>query len=286
MRKNSSAARRKYFLLDSNQTVRKKPKAARNRALNVLAKVMLFRQLGALLRGSVMLTLACAGMLGFTLFAVFSPYFDFKKVSVPRDNPHIDVQAVENLVAEFYGDNLLFLNQDRVRERLLETFPDFRTVSLSEDWPSTLVITIELSPPEYRLLNEHDATFSVVSEDGVVLRQEGIEGLPLLKVKGYDQPLAAGDSFTDSEILGNFTYLREVFGQELKILVTEMQYWPLAYEAHLISDQGTAFWFDLRADVEAQVRKIDLVSDEINLYTRGIEHVDLRIPNQIFWKPR
>ena len=99
MRKPSSAARRKYFLLDSNQTVRKKPKAARNRALNVLAKVLLLRQLGALLRGSVLLTLACSFMLLFTLFAVFSPYFDLKKVTVERANPHIDVQAVENLVA-------------------------------------------------------------------------------------------------------------------------------------------------------------------------------------------
>jgi hypothetical protein len=54
---------------------------------------------------------------------------------------------------------------------------------------------------------------------------------------------------------------------------------------HLVSDAGTAFWFDLRAEPLQQARKINLVSDEINLYTQALEHVDLRIPNQVFWKP-
>lgn len=281
----SSAARRKYFLLDSNQTVRKKPKTHRNRALNVVAKFKIIRQFGRFLRGSTLLTLACSFMFLFTLFAVFSPYFDLKKVEVKRNSPHIDVEAVENLMKDFYGQNLLFLPQDEAKTLLLETFPEFRTVTLKEAWPDSLIITIDLSPPFYQILNEHDATFSVLSEDGVVLRQEATEGLPLLKVKSYDQPLVAGESFTTGEVLEDITYLRELFADSLKITVAEIRYLPLAYEAHLVSSKGTAFWFDLRADVAQQARKIDLVSDEINLYTQKLEHVDLRIPNQVFWKP-
>lgn len=286
MRKNkSSAARRKYFLLDSNQTVRKKPKAARNRTLNVVAKFRFLYQFSALLRGSTLLTLACTFMLLFTLFAVFSPYFDLKRVEVKRDNPHLDVQAVENLMAEFYGQNLLFLSQQEVETRLLETFSEFRRVKLTDAWPDGLKITIELSPPFYQVLNEHDATFSVISEDGVVLRQEATEGLPLLKIKSYEQPLKSGENFTTPEVLQDITYLRELFGAKFQIEISEIRYLPLAYEVHFVSSKGTAFWFDLRADVPEQARKIDLVSDEINLYTQKLEHVDLRIPNQVFWKP-
>ena len=224
-------------------------------------------------------------MLLFTLFAVFSPYFDLKKVEVKRNSPHIDVQAVENLMAEFYGRNLLFLPKDEARELLLKTFAEFRSVTLNEKWPDSLVITIDLSPPFYQILNEHDATFSVISEDGVVLRQEATEGLPLLKLKNYEQPLVAGENFTTPKVLQDITYLRELFAETLKITVGEIRYLPLAYEVHLVSSNGTAFWFDLRADVAEQARKIDLVSDEINLYTQKLEHVDLRIPNQVFWKP-
>lgn len=286
MKRPSSAARRKYFLLDSNQTIRKKPKTTRNRALNVLAKVVLLRQIGALFRGSVLLTTGCAFMLGFTLFAVFSPYFDLKKVTVERTNPHIDIQAVENLVAEFYGQNMLFLSQSAVEARLLETFPEFRAVKIGEDWPSTLVVSIELSPPQYQVLNEHDATFSVISEDGVVLRQEATEGLPLLKLQGYDQPLPAGENFTTKKVLADITWLRNMFAEELKVSIAEIRYLPVAYEVHFVSSKDTAFWFDLREEVEAQARKIDLVADKINLYSRPPEHLDLRIPNQVFWKPR
>jgi len=229
------AEKAKISVLDSNQTVRKKPKTNRNRALNVVAKFKIIRQFGALLRGSTLLTLACSFMLLFTLFAVFSPYFDLKKVEVKRNSPHIDVQAVENLMAEFYGRNLLFLPKDEARELLLKTFAEFRSVTLNEKWPDSLVITIDLSPPFYQILNEHDATFSVISEDGVVLRQEATEGLPLLKLKNYEQPLVAGENFTTPKVLQDITYLRELFAETLKITVGEIRYLPLAYEVHLVS---------------------------------------------------
>ncbi|NCP66728.1 FtsQ-type POTRA domain-containing protein [bacterium] len=284
-KKQSSAKRRKYFLLDSNQTVRKKPKTTRNRALNAMAKLRFFRQFGSLLKGSTLLTLACIFMLAFTLFAFFSPYFDLKQVEVKRDNPALDVQAVENLMAEFYGQNLLFISQSNIEQRLLETFPEFREVKLSENWPDTLVVEIVLSPPFYQVLNEYDATFSVLSEDGVVLRQEAAEGLPVLKILNYDQTLKSREKFATPQVLKDITALRTMFAEELRIPVEEIRYLPIAYEVHLVSDSGTAFWFDLRADTLQQARKIDLVSDEINLYTQPLEHVDLRIPNQVFWKP-
>lgn len=283
-KKQSSAKRRKYFLLDSNQTVRKKPKTARNRALNVMAKLRFFRQFKTLFKGSVILTLACAFMLMFTLFALFSPYFDLKQVEVKRDNPHLDVGAVENLMAEFYGQNLLFISQSDIKERLLKTFPEFREVRIKESWPESLVLEIELSPPFYQVLNEYDATFSVLSEDGVVLRQEATEGLPVLKILNYEQSLSSGEKFATAQVLQHITRLREIFAEDLKIDVAEIRYLPTAYEVHLVSDNDAAFWFDLRSDIEQQARKVELVSDEINLYTQPLEHVDLRIPNQVFWK--
>lgn len=286
MRKNqSSAKRRKYFLLDSNQTVRKKPKTTRNRALNALAKLRFFRQFGSVFKGSTLLAIACFLMLMFTLFALFSPYFDLKRVEVKRDSPHLDVQAVENLMSEFYGQNLLLISQAEIQERLLRTFPEFREVRLIEDWPEALVVEVVLSPPFYQVLNEFDATFSVLSEDGVVLRQEATEGLPVLKIMSYDQSLKSGEKFASAQVLNDITALRAFFAEDLKIPIEEIRYLPIAYEVHLVSESKTAFWFDLRADTVQQARKIDLVSDEIDLYTDTIEHVDLRIPNQVFWKP-
>ncbi len=284
-KKQSSAKRRKYFLLDSNQTVRKKPKATRNRALNAISKLHFFRQFSSLLRASALLTIACTFMLGFTLFAVFSPYFDLRQALVTRDNPHIDVQAVENLMKEFYGQNLLFISKSEVKDRLLETFPEFREVDLTEKWPNTLQVDITLSPPYYQILNEFDATFSVLSEDGVVLRQEAFEGLPVIKLMRYEQGLTPGEKFASAKVLADINYLREFFSEELKIEIDEIQFLPIAFEVHLVSSAGTAFWFDLRADVALQARKIDLVANEINLYTQKLKHVDLRIPNQVFWKP-
>lgn len=271
-------------MLDSNQTVRKKPKTNRNRALNVIAKLRFFRQFKSIFKGSVLLTLACIFMLLFTLFALFSPYFDLKRVNVQRDSPHLDVGAVENLMAEFYGQNLLFISQTDIKQRLLATFPEFREVRITENWPDSLGLDIELSPPFYQVLNKFDATFSVLSEDGVVLRQEATEGLPVIQIFDYEQSLNSGEKFTTAKELQDITRLREIFTEDLKIEIGDIRYLPTAYEVHLVSTDETAFWFDLRSDIEQQARKIELVSDEINLYTQPLEHVDLRIPNQVFWK--
>ncbi len=286
MSSKSSRTRRKYFLLDSNQTVRRKPKRARNRFLNTVSSFLLIRHLARFLRGSILLSGVCILMATFVLFAIFSPYFNLKRVTVLRDNPHIDVAAVDSSLEDFYGQNLLFLDKEEAQSVLLETFPEFREVILKEKWPDALEIKINLSPPMFTLTNNFDATFSVMSEDGVILEELADDTLPLIKLEGYDRPLVAGTRFLDKSTIEKIEIARTIFIEELSLVAEEIRLLPLAQELHLVTPKNTAYWLDLQLDITEQLRKLDLAADEIGVYSKGMEHVDLRIPNRIFWKPR
>ncbi len=282
----NSRQRRKYFLLDSNQTIRQKPKTARNRILNLIAKTVIIRQIMKVLRGSTLFFLFCIFMAGFVVFATVSPFFDLKQIVVVRDNPHINAEAVEKALEDFYGTNLIFLDKAAFTQTLVNTFPEFRAVHITEKWPSSLEVKLTLSPPRFTVLNDFDAGFSVISEDGVILGESANQKLPVIKLMNWGKSLTGGSKLTSKEYLDQIEYLRGVFDNDFKIVIEEVRLFLIAHELHLVSIQDTVFWFDLRLDLEPQMRKLELVADEINLYTGNIEHVDLRIPNQVFWKPK
>lgn len=286
MGSKNSRSRRKYFLLDSNQTVRRKPKKNRNRFLNTLARVLLLRQLAGVFRGSMLLGLVCALMGGFVIFALFSPYFDLKKVIVIRDDPHINVAAVEKSLTDFYDKNLLFIKKERAKEVLLQAFPEFREVSLREKWPDKLEIKIKLSPPLFTLINNFDASFSVMSADGVILEEVGNDNLTLIKIQDYDRPLVSGTRFFNKLAIEKIQLSIGLFEEELSLPIKEIRLFPLAQELHLIVGKETAYWIDLQLDVTEQIKKVELGARKIGIYSKDIEHVDLRIPNRVFWKPR
>lgn len=286
VKKRRTRQRRKAFLLDSNQAQqeRKAPKTVRNRLLNAWFRLGFVRDLGRMITASRIMGLVIFGMAAFIVFAILSPYFDLKQIVVSRDNPNIEAESVQAVLADFYGQNLLFLDKELLKDTLSEVFPAFRSITISEIWPSSISLKIELSPPAYTLLNQQNAEFRVVSEDGVILSDKPNETLPLISVVDYSKPLVVGERFVDKGMLERVRLAEQIMVSQIKIPVVERELYPTARELHLISDRGTAFWIDLQLDIEGQLKKIDYGANQMNLFSRNVEHVDLRIPNQLYWK--
>ena len=285
-KRNRTRQRRKAFLLDSNQVQqeRKAPKTVRNRVLNVWFRLKFLRDITRLVTASRIMGLVVMSMAAFILFAVFSPYFDLKQIVVSRDNPDIDVESIEQSLEEFYGQNLLFLSQDELVAVLKTEFPAFRDITLDEIWPSSLTLKVTLSPPAFTLLNQANAEFWVISEDGVILSDKPNELLPLIKVFDYEPPLSLGKRFIDKAMLDKIVLAEQIMVGQIKIPVAERHFYPIARELHLISESDTAFWIDLQLDVEEQLKKIEYGTNRIGLFSKEIEHVDLRVPNQLYWR--
>jgi len=287
MIRKSNSRRRKFFMLDSNQNKRYKPKKVlRNKVLNILSYFQFLNFFWRVFRASTIITFVMICMAGFILFALLSPYFTLKHIKIVRDNPNINVQAIDNTLKSFYGKNLLFLDKKLAITELKKQFPEFRKVTVKEIWPESVEIKVVLSPPHFTILNEADASFNVISDDGVVLLQKPDENLPLIKVKNYSKPLNAGDLFLTKSMIKKIDFIKNVFEQRFKVEIDELILLRVAKELHIKSTQGTVFWIDLSLEIEPQLQKLELATGRIQLYSNPPIHVDLRIPKQLFWKPR
>jgi cell division septal protein FtsQ len=283
-RRTKSRQHRREFLLDSPSQKSRRTKKVRNRFLNVLSRVLFVQKISKLFRTSVLFSVLFSLMALFIVFALATPYFHLKKISVVRDNPNLDVVQIEKSLEEFYGENILFLPHKNIREKLSTDFPEFRDVSIYENWPSEIELKVEISPPRFNLLNTESANFSVISEDGVILQEEPDEDLPVLKIFQYEKPIQIRQQFLSKEDLDKIEQAENILEGEIKLpLHASHVYWT-ARELHLISQTDMEIWIDLSQDIKPQMRKLELSAAEIGLYTNRFEHIDLRIPKQIFWK--
>lgn len=279
-----SAQRRKHFLIDSNQKKRTRSKKTRNRTLNFLAHLLLLRHFFRFFKTSFLLTFFIIAMSGFVAFALLSPYFHIKKITINRETVGVDVEAVQEILKPFYDKNLIFIDAENLKQILFHNFLDFRTIEVTEEWPDQLTITIKLSPPAFTLFDMATVNFVTISADGVILSAESNDQLPVIKIKGLTKPLVPGEKFIDTTSLEKIKKIEAGLLNQINIGIQEIILLPAAQEVHFISSRETALWFDLRVDIDEQLQKLKVGADRIGLHTKLLQHVDLRIPNQLFWK--
>jgi uncharacterized protein YneF (UPF0154 family) len=247
-------------------------------------KLFFLPTLAKFFRSSFLITTAfiCVGI--FIIFSFFSPYFHLKKISVIRDNPNINAKQIEMSLKDFYGKNLLFLSHQDITITLQESFPEFREIDIIENWPSEIELHIKISPPLLNLLNNHDANFSVISQDGIILQEEPSAGLPTIQIFQYEKPILIRQKLFDKEELQKILLAEKILQEELDLPLSASHLYWAAKELHLISQNDMALWIDLTQPIEPQLQKLTFSSAKIGLYSRQFEHIDLRIPKQIFWK--
>ncbi len=168
----------------------------------------------------------------------------------------------------------------------MENFPEFREVDMNENWPSEIELTIVVSPPKFNLLNTETANFSVISEDGVILQSEPNEALPTVRVFQHPKPIKLRDQFLQKSDIEKIVEAENFLEHELDLSLNATHLLYAAHELHLISNGEMAIWMDLTLPIEPQLRKLEYAADKIGLRSKHFEHIDLRIPKQIFWKWR
>jgi len=266
-----------------NKVARRK---VRNHFLKFAGSTRVFRSILSLFKGSVVAWIVMVLMAGFVIFATGSSYFDVKKITIERDDVFLDTEKVKNALDDFYGRNLIFLPKDELITHLKDQFPDFRDVSVTDKWPNEIQLKITLSPPVFNVFNAETANFSVLSSDGVILETNVNEALPVLRIFQHENLLVPREKFMKKVDIDNILLASEIARSELKLDVQDLHYLSDALEVHLIGPNEAAIWLDLRVDIKAQLRKLDLAAEKIGLYKNDFEHIDLRVPNQLFWKEK
>lgn len=222
----------------------------------------------------------------FIVFSVLSPYYKLKSIVVDRQDPLIDIDSIQDQLKDFYGENTLFLPRERIEERIKTNFPEFQTVEVKNKWPDEIIIRLELAPSIYTVLNEADATFNTITDQGIVLEKKEITDLPVLKLIQYEKPIQPRTLLVEPNVLTFVQEGKNYLETELKLPVKEVRYLYAAQEIHFIVQENTALWMSFRIPLEDQLRRLVLGADKASLYSNPPVHIDLRIPSQFYWLPR
>lgn len=287
MRKKSFQ-RRKSFLVDSNMSPRKRPKRVRNKFLNTFTKLLAFKNIlkWFQLKNIGILLMVC--MAGFVIFALGSPYFKLKNINVNRNNPNIDIEQIQTSLESFYGENLLFLSKQSIEGSLRTEFPEFDTITIEEQWPDTISLSLETAPAVFLLINKADATFYSLTEKGIVLPSDTKEpesDLPSIELNQYEKPIQVRTNILTQEEIKFIQETQEFVRTELKLTPKQTKYLWAARELHIVVHESTELWFDITYSSQEQTQRLLWALDEINFYSRPPQHVDLRIPSQLYWAP-
>lgn len=275
--------KRKRYLIDSNQSLSNRKRWGRSRFVHVVIKGFLIKPFSKIFKKSFLLGFLFLGVIGLVSFASFSPYFELKKINIVRENSNIDAQQVEIALKSFYGKNLLTLSQKKIHENLKKAFSAFKSVDIKELWPDAIELQISTYPAAFNLLHQETANFYVIAENGSVLESGADKLLPTIKIMNYTKTITERQQFTTQETLEKITTAQNLLTQNLSLPLKETLFFPNANELHLISKQDMEIWLDLQLPVDLQIEKLEVSANRIGLYSNVLKHVDLRIPDQLFW---
>lgn len=228
--------------------------------------------------------ITCVVMALFISIAVLSPAFRVQRFHVIQKSPFVEITKAEEILEEFKGNNMLFLHKSDIRAALRKEMPELRDVEIEENWPRSLEITIDAAKPKYNIFNTETTNFSTIAEDGIVLAEQSIDGLPVIKIFQHEDVVKKRQQIISPSQLVKINEAEGIMDAELMLPVTAVEVYLAANELHFVSRGGMSIWFDLSRSVSTQLDKLSSAEGRIKLYKENFDHIDLRIPQQIFWK--
>ncbi len=279
MKRSQQARRRSLMIETSNRRTssvrrlrRKLPALAWLKSLN----------LG---RFSTLGIIACGAMALFIAIAFLSPMFRVQKFQVIQASPFVEIAAVEEILQEqTKGKNMLFLNKGDIRAALRKEMPELRDIDIKENWPRSLELTVDAAKPKYNIFNTESTNFTVISEDGIVLAEQLMEGFPVIKVNQHEDIIKKRQQILSPSQLVKINEAEGIVDADLMLPITAIEVYLAANELHFTSRDGMKIWLDLSRSIETQLNKLASAEGKIKLYTERFDHIDLRIPQQIFWQ--
>ncbi len=228
---------------------------------------------------------------------------DVREIQIRRADPRIDAEQIRNALDPFFGQHLLLLAPEQIRHAVEAAVPDVREVSVTKQYPSTLVLAVTPDPVVARLLIENPGAAvgtGAVAGSGALsgavdyLTDEGVymaylpgqvrtgTGLLDLHVVDWAVRPESGRPLVQSGLLLAMQRAEEVLEGEFGLAVENRSIFLRAREFH-IRVPGHSLWFDLRSPLDEQFERYRVFLQHVGVAAVK-EYVDLRIRNMLVYK--
>ncbi len=263
------------------------------------------RRLGAM--REVLMRYALMSISFFLVFVIglllFSPLLNVREIQVRRVDPRMDAEAIRQAVMPFFGEHLLLLSVEQIRAAVHKAIPDADTVSISKNFPSTIVLSVTPDPIIARLFIENPDTSSgasVLQETGSALSlndyltDEGVfvsylpsqvrSGTGILDIHIVDWGVRPerGKLLVQSGVLATMLEAERMLQDEFGLRVENRKIYIRAREFHL-RVPGYSLWFDMRSSLTEQIDRYRAFVEFIGIKNIK-EYIDLRIRKMMIYK--
>ncbi|MBU1992421.1 hypothetical protein KKG51_01850, partial [Patescibacteria group bacterium] len=181
-----------------------------------------------------------------TYFVFFSSYFTFEKVEVIQEGMVEKSTIFNPYFMEAKGKNLVLVNIEEIRAKILEAHPEFDNLSIAKVYPGTIKIEASKYPVIANVINVvgEEQFKHIVNQVGLSV-QQNTENPNLKYIKiASEEPLSTESPLLSEEklmyIIGAIGYFEDKFGMK----VFDAEYLKEAREVHLKTEKYFYVWLD------------------------------------------
>lgn len=218
----------------------------------------------------------------------FSEVFQIKKVIITGEEKvsKDDIETVigselEQKILLFKTKNIFLINSKKIKENILNTFPQIGEVKIKREFPATLNLLIT-ERKEVGIFCR-DTTCFLLDKEGVIFENVS-EETPLLKIQdsnlNLDKEIKTGEKILEKEILSPILETETNLRENLKIPIKEI----LIVSQERVNFKTFEDWeiyFNPQEDMNWQLTKLKAVlENEIPAEKRkDLEYIELRFGN-------
>lgn len=254
--------------------------------------------------GVIAAVLTIVSIVGVLLFA---PFFDVRTIRVRRQDPRINPDLVQHVLAPLFSERLVLVSRARVVALLQAALPDIQDVTIAKEYPSTLIVTITLDPvvAKARIVDDDTSIAASVSEDAMLstatggvetaytyLTEDGIfvsspislSTAPLETIDLADWALRPQDGtlVIDPAVLDVIMTARDTLRRDFGLESKRIVYYLRSKEFHIQTQRAT-LWFDLRSDLGVHFERFRTFLKTVS-FDDVREYIDLRIADRVVYR--
>lgn len=235
---------------------------------------------------------------------VFFSYFTVQSIRISRTDFRIDGEDIADYAHKLYiGKNIFLQRQEAIEAELKKTFPEIAAVSIERQLPKTLRLIITTHPVAFRwscervkktisetgdIIESKESVAFFVNQDGRITMANPDEQAAFLIYEKTPCPsqIDRRQQIMNAATVQKIFTAKDLLETVLGTSVDRAGYYRDAKEIHLITEDEVAYWIDFVSPVAEQIEKLRIALTLEPKLKTPLQHVDLRVPEKIFYAPR
>ncbi len=231
---------------------------------------------------------------GIFYFASFSRFFQVEGSEI-SGNEKVSSESLENILKKEVGKKILFFpsksifftNPDKIKERILQEFPQIAEVNLKRNFPNKISIQIEERKPIAIFCQRQDAeNCFLIDEKGLIIDSVIEDTFKFPKIIGNIESSNLGTKVIERNYLETILEIKRKLSQDQQIEIREFV--PSEKKLTVFTSEGWQIFFDPLGDISDQILNLTiLLKERIPPENRGsFDYIDLRFGNKVYFKYR